>query len=588
MKLITDPRIVRENAVLRLIGWVVIFTLAGVALALGTYGYMCYSVNGRKTMDFWDAFFYSMRLFSMQFERMDHTPPPLQIARFLAPLTLMVSVIKGYIHVARTHGMAYFHSKLNRHIVICGLGRKGLCIALESKKNKIPVVIIEKDPENKLLRECEEHGVFCWIGDASEAYVLEYAKVESAKEVIILISCDETNVRIAMKVRELTAKLPSRPECFVHLENALMRENLQRAFESGTPNSTCKITIFDVYDDEARRLLSKLPIDGQGISRTSDKVVQVVIIGFGRMGRAIAMRAAKMGQFANEKKIRISVIDRYADRHKGQLLFHYPAMDNGQICELSFHHAEAQSPQTLQLIEGFASQSNTILHIFVCVDQDALGVGIGLRLQQLIGNRQNCNLCVRVKKCESLGSFLDIKPVHGLKIIPFGMVEDSCSEGAYHREMADAIAKATHEGFIGNRSKDSDRNASNDPAMRHWDDLQEDLRESSRQQYDHLPIKLRAIGCEIVKAEDPRPAVVDFSADVQWLAELEHTRWCAERWLGNWTYGKPSDKTRRINENLVPWADLTEKSKSYDIEAIENIPKRLEKAIPPMIVVRKA
>ena len=43
------------------------------------------------------------------------------------------------------------------------------------------------------------------------------------------------------------------------------------------------------------------------------------------MGRSLVLRAARMGHFANGKKLRISVLDR-ADAPCQRFLFHYPAL----------------------------------------------------------------------------------------------------------------------------------------------------------------------------------------------------------------------------------------------------------------------
>ena len=59
--------------------------------------------------------------------------------------------------------------------------------------------------------------------------------------------------------------------------------------------------------------------------------------------------------------------------------------------------------------------------------------------------------------------------------------------------------KFGHDEFIRHRLSDSRRTPQNDLALRPWEELTEDLRESSRQQADHIAIKLRALVLEIAK-----------------------------------------------------------------------------------------
>lgn len=124
--------------------------------------------------------------------------------------------------------------------------------------------------------------------------------------------------------------------------------------------------------------------------------------------------------------------------------------------------------------------------------------------------------------------------------------------------------------------------------MRDWDKLSYDLRASNFQQADHMAVKIRAIGCEIVDETDPRSPVQKFSKDeLDLLAPLEHTRWNAERLLAGWRYGTETDYSRRINKNIQPWGNLDPGTKKYDYEAVEDIPLIMAFANPPLKVVRR-
>jgi hypothetical protein len=169
------------------------------------------------------------------------------------------------------------------------------------------------------------------------------------------------------------------------------------------------------------------------------------------------------------------------------------------------------------------------------------------------------------------------------------MVEDTCTEEVFNNRNDERIAKAIHQRFVDKRSAGSRRAPENDPALRDWDKLSDDLRASNFQQADHIAIKMRAIDCEVVDAaKDARPALETFTRDeLDLLAPLEHTRWNAERLLAGWRYGIPSDKSRRINENIQPWENLFPSTKRYDYEAIEDIPTIMAMAIPPLKVARR-
>lgn len=61
----------------------------------------------------------------------------------------------------------------------------------------------------------------------------------------------------------------------------------------------------------------------------------------------------------------------------------------------------------------------------------------------------------------------------------------------------------------------------------------------------------------------------------QWfetMSELEHIRWCRYHYLNNWKHGKPEkgtkDKAKRIHADLVPYSSLSESEKDKDRENI--------------------
>ena len=561
--------------------WLVVAGLAVLSLVLGTYGFMDgLPGDGTKPQGMVEAFYNSMRLFHMHFE---HAPEPLpwelQAARFLAPLVLLATLIKGFVFAARRQHHSLLHLFQKQHVVICGLGQKGLALARQYRARNKWVLVIEKNPANELLATCERESIFCRIGDATDPAVLKQARARHAREIICVTPDDETNVRIALQLRSL--KLPSgkeRPEGFIHLENIHLRERLQRQFAKDAAVPTgCALKFFDVYDGEARRVLQELPLDGQGITANDPRTVHVAVLGFGRMGRSLALRAAKMGHFANGKKLRISVIDRLAEQHHQQLLFHYPILKTDDLCELRCHQAAAQSLTALELVENWAAEKDTLLSVFVCLDDNPCAVEVGLRLQEALANRPDASLCVRLKTVKSLEDVL--KPVlpDGKRITPFGMVENACCESAFRHEYHEAIARTLHEGYRQGMAKlrASGQIIPPRPAEVPWEELREEFKESNRQAADHIAIKARALGYRVGKLDDAKnksaPIRTLTREQKRILAPMEHARWCAERWLGGWLHDVNRDDDRHRHPDLLPWADLHDAERRIDHAQIEQL-----------------
>jgi hypothetical protein len=106
-------------------------------------------------------------------------------------------------------------------------------------------------------------------------------------------------------------------------------------------------------------------------------------------------------------------------------------------------------------------------------------------------------------------------------------------------------------------------------------------KDSNRQQADHMAIKLRAIGCEIVPvAVNKTPDGFEFSGDeMELLAQMEHRRWVAERIIEGWQHAPgPENPHQKTSPYLCDWDNLDEAARDKDRESIRHIPEILAKA----------
>lgn len=97
---------------------------------------------------------------------------------------------------------------------------------------------------------------------------------------------------------------------------------------------------------------------------------------------------------------------------------------------------------------------------------------------------------------------------------------------------------------------------------RQWQALDAFTRYSNISAADHHYVQLLMLGEQPLTAER-----------LEWLAELEHIRWCRFHWLNNWTLGEPEngankDLTRRIHRLLIPYEQLAEEHREKDRENI--------------------
>lgn len=140
-------------------------------------------------------------------------------------------------------------------------------------------------------------------------------------------------------------------------------------------------------------------------------------------------------------------------------------------------------------------------------------------------------------------------------------------------ETRERMARAIHEAHVTQRVREQ---AADDLSLREWERLPTSLQDSNRFQADHIEVKLRAIGCEVVAASDRPAQPFKFTdEEVENLAEMEHGRWSAERITDGWVWGERKDIEKKASPYLLSWGQLPDEIKNYDRQAVRNIPQLL-------------
>lgn len=143
-------------------------------------------------------------------------------------------------------------------------------------------------------------------------------------------------------------------------------------------------------------------------------------------------------------------------------------------------------------------------------------------------------------------------------------------------EAREKLAQAIHEKY---RKDNKDTKDPKDPAMAPWAKLREDLKESNRLQADHIPVKLKAIGCDFVPVFGRKPQMIKFSQEeIEIMAKMEHERFVAEKLLAGWSQGKVRDDIKKVRTDLVEWEKLSDGLREYDRKTVKAMPELMAQA----------
>ncbi|MCC5908915.1 MAG: Ryanodine receptor Ryr [Clostridiaceae bacterium] len=146
---------------------------------------------------------------------------------------------------------------------------------------------------------------------------------------------------------------------------------------------------------------------------------------------------------------------------------------------------------------------------------------------------------------------------------------------AFYSEKVEGLAIAIHEKY---RSINANKKDINPDFLLPWHDLDEDLKDSSRDQAKHIPDALLQINYEITYVKK-KPEIKEFTEDeLSTLAIYEHTRWCLHRKEAGWKFADSKNLKEKTDPSLVTWDMLSEEKKSKVYEMVKIWPEILVNA----------
>ena len=551
--------------------WILVILFFFLSLIAGISGFQYYFQMHGEDYDIWRSLYRSFQLFTLENGDLEKPIPGLlNIARFSAPFTTLITLILTFLELFREQWKSFRIRAMNNHVVIIGLGNKGKSLADENLQKHESVLIIESDPLNPKIPWAKQAGCSLLIADATQAESLKKAQISRAKSVYVLMNDDNLQVKTCILIYKLLKESKrndtSPLSCNLHLEKPEFLNTMRNTKLIQNTKDGLLLNIFNIYENSARDLFVNNPPDRDGIVLNSRKYVQIILFGFGKAGEALALQSAYTGHYVNGKKPKIVVIDRIAEEKVGDFLKQYPSFSG--YCEIESITIEAKSPQLNTVLMDHLKDPQAFNSIVLCFDNKILNLLLGLQLEKL-GNEESVEdlkIFVRTNDNESLETF-------STKIIPYGLHSKVCSSHVIAGGTLDKKASIIHENYLKKRKKSSDFGSRETDVD--WTDLSQEYKNSNRKVADHLGVKIRGIACEIVNMNDPRPAT-DFSEEeILILSELEHRRWSAERSLAGWHYADKKNDITRETPYLTGWDKLSQRIKDYDREVVAIIPQVL-------------
>ncbi len=563
--------------------WPILLALGLVALLLGLIGFAKNGLATGEGRTFLDNLYLTLGLLSMN---SGSVPGPvsweLQVARFLVPALAAYTALLALAMVFTQQSQQVRLWFMRDHVIICGLGRKGVRLANQFRELDDKVVVIEADEGNDWIEASRSSGAIVLNGDASDPEILRKARLNRARYLISVVGDDGKNAEVAVQAEKLSHEREDGAlTCSIHIVDPQLWYLLREKELDIATESHFRLELFNIFDRGASLLLkTHSPWAGDQGEHICDK--HLVLIGMGKLGQSLVIQAASQWreQRVNaDQRLRFTIIDLDAKQKKETLYVRYPNLE--EVSELEPLQMDVRSADFQRGGFLYDEGGNCDVDIvYVCMDNDSLGLHTGLTLYQKIRDH---NIPVIVRMVEDAGLALLLREGDNIKspnnkLHAFPLLDQTCTPDLILRGTHEVLARELHAAYL-EGVESSEKVEKDDPSLVPWEKLSEYTKEKNRNQADHIPIMLNKAGYRIIPLRDWNAA--DFKIegeDVQTMAPLEHARWCQEKISEGWKSGSDKDDEQKTNPTLVPWEELRRDGINKNKKFIRDLPKVLARA----------
>ncbi len=340
------------------------------------------------------------------------------------------------------------------HVVISGLGDKGMRLMSSFLVKGYRVVVIESKKDHPDIPGCRERGVLVLIGDASDQVMLDEANTAKAKYLFAVTGSDNANIKIASEGK-LLAETAYRNDstvnlrCYTHITSSSLRSIFAHHDLFARTYNEFDASIFNIYETSARVILEKYPPDlyarKQGLS---DKTISFVIIGFSRMGEHIIKQAARIGHYAEWQRLEINVVDRNIKTNSEKFLAVYgdgakpPSFIVPGVNIRFIDH----DPECLLSIEEITCSKPAA--VYIALDDDSTGVSLAMRIRSLLPSDDiPIVVCMRSSLSELMEGN-ESQYTLDLNIQGFNIYDAACGYQVLMDEVTDELARTIHSAYV--------------------------------------------------------------------------------------------------------------------------------------------
>lgn len=493
-------------------------------------------------------------------------PWQLEVARWIAPVLSSALLVEGFLALGVNVRNRLKARWVGRgHTIIVGLGRKGQNLASDLHRCRRSVVGVDKDP--LAVAEARASGITCLSGDAALPNILESARVTRASRVVFLTKFGETNVLAALE----TSALHPQVSCYAHVPSITQRNLFYR--QNVLIGGKSRVFLFNYFERLARLSLLRYPVESLEVGAFVHSDLGLLGVKvctahpphvFVRTGEdfteAICSAIARVVHLPliaerNWTKARVILAGTNVTEWRTRVLQMFPTIGNAIDLEtLEPNQGESAAQAIAGVIIGLPEDCPAT--VFLGLNDASASFCEALIIADAVMPHDDSKgpvlRCIfDFSEHDAIRRVIESNERLSRCIFPLPSLCECCGSRILFEDYRDSLAKLIHHHYGGDS----------------WETLSAELQESNRAAADHIGVILRATGR--TPDELAQPEFQWSPQELETLAEAEHRRWSAQKWLDGWTaapgLGEEQDKKTKCHGCLGRnYADLSEKMKDRD------------------------
>jgi voltage-gated potassium channel Kch len=496
------------------------------------------------------------------------------VGALLAAAVFYLALFSSLWVVFRKRLLAWWASRSRRHVVVIGDDGAGEALAatLSADAN---VVLVSVDPvQGKRLIGIERPD--------TTSELIAAANIQHARSVVVMLADEKVNTAIATAIA--SGRSGNEPAIWCRTGDRLIADRVS-AVESGN----ARIHVFGEAQTMARSVFASHPAHAVAERMAADRV-HFVILGFGRLGQAMAEEAIFSGIAEGLGTPMITVIDRRAAAAEAIYRESRPALD--KAADFAFIEAElitAENAPVLPqpVLAALAARDDIarVTGILICLGNDADNVRFALALPDLRRRegRYFAPAFMRLRDPDAESVVFATAQPHVLDpndgVNPLERPTRLIASDILDTAHRDEAARLLHEAYSSGAGVSAG-------AATDWNHLPETFRRANRRSADHIAAKLFSLGLTsehdahapiLVERHAHQRSIAALKSDddprLSALAALEHRRWTADRIIDGWSYAAIRDDDRKYHPLLErgDYASLPEVEQQKDRDQIRTV-----------------